>query len=240
RRQPTRREALHQRGQIVGGIGRSQFRQGTQRQAQLSLPAVEFGRDFAAPAVRAHGATAKVIAPADSSAISNVASPSCAPVYSRDVIWNGPATVPKSGTRSCQSEISPAKKRERMSASDCASLKMPEPLTAARWTPAPASNSRQRPAESASVMSTVSLLKAIRFERSPATVTKVPPPSESSFRRRSLPFCATMPGLLVCWCFGFAQTVVRPTFRSRRENAAGRDEPGCRRRSEPRHIRSED
>ena len=45
-----------------------------------------------------------------------------------------------------------------------------------RLTPAPASSSRQRPAESASVTSTVSLLKAIRFERSPATVTNAPLP----------------------------------------------------------------
>ena len=37
----------------------------------------------------------------------------------------------------------------------------------------------------------------VRFVRSPATVTKLPSPSESIFKSRSLPFCATMGRLLV-------------------------------------------
>src|SRR5689334_885869 len=69
---------------------------------------------------------------------------------------------------------------------------MPEPDTLAFLAPAPASSSRQRPADSAWVMSTVSVLKAIERERMPATVVKVPAPSLSTLRRRSLPFWADM------------------------------------------------
>ena len=74
---------------------------------------------------------------------------------------------------------------------------MPEPLSEARCTPLPASNSRQRPAESASVMSTVSLLKAIRFERSPATVTKLPRPSVD-LEKKVLALLCDHFGLLCC------------------------------------------
>src|SRR5262245_7151155 len=102
-----------------------------------------------------HGAASKEMLPADSSAISNVTSPSWLPEYSSEVIWNGPSTMPKLGMMNRQSTIDPEKYRVLMSASDWASLKMPAPLIAARCTPAPASSSRQRPAESASVTSTV-------------------------------------------------------------------------------------
>ena len=69
----------------------------------------------------------KLMAPADSSAISKVTSPSCLPPYSSAVIWNGPSTVPKSGMTSCQSTIAASKNFVRIDASDAASLKMPEP-----------------------------------------------------------------------------------------------------------------
>jgi len=46
-------------------------------------------------------------------------------------------------------------------------------------------------------MSTVSVLKAIERERRPATVVKVPAPSLSSLRRRSLPFWADIGGCLL-------------------------------------------
>ena len=46
-------------------------------------------------------------------------------------MWNGPSTVPKSGTAICQLRIVPLKTYERMSASDAASLKMPAPVTRA-------------------------------------------------------------------------------------------------------------
>ena len=58
---------------------------------------------------------------------------------------------------------------------------------------------------------TVSLLKAMRLERSPATVTNVPSPSESSLRRRSLPFCATI--FVGSWC-------VEECLKNRRRSGA--------------------
>src|SRR3954452_19024488 len=66
----------------------------------------------------------------------------------------------------------PSKKVWRISASDAASLNRPRPATAARLMPAPSSNSRQRPADSACVMSTVSALNEILRARRPATVVK--------------------------------------------------------------------
>src|SRR6185503_8943917 len=79
-----------------------------------------------------------------------------------------------------------------MRASEAASLKMPEPVTLACLAPAPASSSRHWPADSAWVISTVSLLKAMARERRTATVVKLPRPSLSILRRRSLPFWADM------------------------------------------------
>src|SRR5690606_12230594 len=157
--------------EIVGAECRLQFRQRAERQAKAALLTVQDSGRLAAPSVGRHGAAAKLTGPADSSAISNVTSPSWAPVYSGDVIWNGPPTVPRPGTVNCHAAISPPKNLPRIAVSDWASLKMPEPLIAARWTPLPASSSRQRPADSASVMSTAALLNASRFDRSPATVT---------------------------------------------------------------------
>ena len=181
RRQPPAREALDQRAEIVGSVGRFQFRQRAERQAEPVLLSVEFGGDLAAAPVGRHGATVKLMGPADSSAISKVTSPSWLPVYSSAVIWNGPSTVPKLGTGELPvDDLAGKEALIVIVASDCASLKMPDPLIAARCTPLPASSSRQRPAESASVMSTVSLLKAMRLERSPATVTKLPKPLNRS------------------------------------------------------------
>src|SRR5690606_10710042 len=152
----------------IGGFKLGQCSQG---EAKLANAPVQFGDDFATPPVCIHQATPKLTGPAESRAISNVTSPSCAPAYSSDVIWKSPEMMPKSGIAICQLAISPAKNFARIRASDCESLKMPLPLTAARCTPLPASSSRHLPAESASVISTVSLLKAMRFVRSPATVT---------------------------------------------------------------------
>ena len=104
-------------------------------------------RRLAGRASGAHQAAPKASAPADSSATSKVTSPSCWPAYSSAVTWNGPPTVPKSGTITCHATIEPSKKIRRTSASLAASLKMPEPETEARWTPLPPRSSRQRPAE---------------------------------------------------------------------------------------------
>src|SRR5690606_30412804 len=188
RRQLAGREARNQSTEIFDGKGRLQFGQRAQRQSQLHLAPVEDCRDLASSCVRGHQAAVKEMAPADSRASSNVTSPSWLPAYSSALIWNGPSTTPKSGMASCQSTIAPSKKVVRISTSDAASLKMPAPVTAARCTPLPASSSRHRPAESASVTSTVSLLNASFFVRKPATVTKLPVPSPSSLRRMSLPF----------------------------------------------------
>src|SRR5690606_13487525 len=118
------------------------------RQAQNLLLPVDHCGDLASSFVRRHHALAKLIAPADSSAISNVTSPSCAPEYSSAisnvtspscapeyssaVTWNRPSTVPKPGITTCQSAILQLKKADRISASEAASLKMPEPLSEAR------------------------------------------------------------------------------------------------------------
>jgi hypothetical protein len=61
------------------------------------------------------------------------------------------------------------------------------PAMLARFTPAPASNSRQRPLDSASVTSTESAFSASRRVRNPAIVTKLPVPS-SILSKKSLPF----------------------------------------------------
>src|SRR5690606_27768787 len=113
-----------QRGQVVGAVGRLQLGQGAQRQAQPVLAPVQNGGDLAAVPVDQHltvpprhASAVKTTAPADSSAISNVTSPSWLPEYSSEVIWNGPRIVPKLGTTSCQSTIEPAKKRARIAAS---------------------------------------------------------------------------------------------------------------------------
>lgn len=79
--------------------------------------------------------------------------------------------LPKSGTTTWQSLISPLKNALRTSASELESLNRPRPEIEARRTPAPASNSRQRSADSAWVMSTSSALNAILRLRKPATVT---------------------------------------------------------------------
>src|SRR6185437_8215947 len=85
----------------------------------------------------------------------------------------------------------PSKNVWRISASDDSSLNNPLPETEARFTPAPSSNSRQRLALSAFVMSTVSALNESRRVRRPATVVKPPAPSEI-LTSRSLPFWAVI------------------------------------------------
>jgi len=88
--------------------------------------------------------------------------PSCSPENSRAVSWNGPSSVPKSGKITCHDAMSVSKNKARMAASALASVNKPAPLSDAERIPAPASNSRQRPALSRVVMSTVWALRAIR------------------------------------------------------------------------------
>jgi hypothetical protein len=90
----------------------------------------------------------------------------------------------------CQSRKFPAKKSERIVSSEAASLKMPWPRILADLTPAPAKSSRQAPADSWWVMSTLSALNASVWLRNPATVSKPPSPVSSSLSSRSRPFCA--------------------------------------------------
>src|SRR5690606_19677027 len=163
RGKPAAREALDQLAEIVHGKGRLQLRERAQRQAQPVFAPVKPRGDLAAAPVGRHGATAKVTGPADSSATSKVTSPSWLPVYTSAGTWKLPSTELKSGMANRHVAIWRAKKRARIAASDCASLRMPDPLMEARCTPLPARSSRQRPAESASVTSTVSLLKASRL-----------------------------------------------------------------------------
>jgi hypothetical protein len=92
--------------------------------------------------------------------MSKLISPSCWPEYSRLAIWNGPSTVPSSGTITRQFRSVPLKKYWRTVSSVLASLKMPLPVMRAVFTPAPSSSSRQRPTDSVSVTSTVAALKA--------------------------------------------------------------------------------
>ncbi|AAL41975.2 hypothetical protein Atu0961 [Agrobacterium fabrum str. C58] len=155
--------------EVVGCKGGFEFGERAQRQAQDAPFTVDQRLDLAAMTVRPsvtqtlrHHSTPNVRRPADSSAISNCTSPSWRPEYSSATIWNGPAMVPKSGMTICQPGMVPAKNAPRTSASLAASLKMPDAVSAALCTPAPASNSRQRPALSPSVMSTAWALKASR------------------------------------------------------------------------------
>src|SRR6056297_1986725 len=95
---------------------------------------------------------------------------------------------------------------------------MPEPLMLADFTPAPASNSRQPPADSRLVTSTLSALKLTRVARSPATVWKLPLPLRSILISRSLPFCTAIGLTPSSW--------VRRRHRHAHEKS-GRSGDGC-------------
>src|SRR6056297_1762304 len=91
-----------------------------------------------------------------------------------------------------KSGVSPSKKICRARSSVEASLNTPLPEMLADFTPAPPRSSRQPPALSRLVTSTLSALKLTRVARSPAMVSNWPPPVRSSLIRRSFPAWAPM------------------------------------------------
>src|SRR5262249_3422598 len=107
--EPARGKARCEPAEIVDGKGGLQFRQRAERQAENAPFTIDLGLDLAATAIGAdagaghpHHSAPKLMAPADSSAISKVTSPLCAPAYSSAVTWNAPVTLPKSGMTICQ------------------------------------------------------------------------------------------------------------------------------------------
>src|SRR5690606_5914154 len=191
RRNASAREPLAESNEVAGHQPCLELGQCAERQAQHPLLAPDQRTDLAALNI-GHQSTVKLSSPALSSAMSNVTAAAWSAENSSAVIWNGPSTVPKSGRISCQSRIVPAKNSSRILASDAWSLKIPEPETDARLMPPPLSNSRQRPALSASVVSIAAALNASARVRSPATVRKLPLPVSSSFKSMSLPLWAAM------------------------------------------------
>src|SRR5690606_39309459 len=137
-------EPCEEFGKTGRAEGRLQLGQRAEGKAEPVLAAIQRGLDFTARGVDAHPASPASpnrSSPADSRAISNAISPSCAPEYSSATIWNGPDIAARPGISISQQAIVSPRKRLRMARSEAASLKMPAPAIDARFMPLPANSS---------------------------------------------------------------------------------------------------